>query len=59
MEFNKLLEQQVQLMRQMQSSGASTLTTSNGTHMPTCKIVFAMVTYSVSVDCDERFLWLL
>ncbi|XP_056158872.1 uncharacterized protein LOC115674656 isoform X1 [Syzygium oleosum] len=35
MEFNKLLEQQVQLMRQMQSSGASGLPTSNGTHMPT------------------------
>ncbi|XP_030515840.1 uncharacterized protein LOC115729405 isoform X1 [Rhodamnia argentea] len=34
-EFNKLLEQQVQLMRQMQSSGASALPTSNGTHMPT------------------------
>lgn len=33
-EFNKLLEQQVQLMRQMYPSGVASLPTANGTHIP-------------------------
>lgn len=32
-EFNRLLDQQVQLMRQMQSSGVGSLPTSNGSHI--------------------------
>ncbi|KAK4769116.1 hypothetical protein SAY86_027266 [Trapa natans] len=33
-EFNKLLEQQVQLMHQMYPTGVSPISTSNGTHIP-------------------------
>ncbi|XWS43060.1 hypothetical protein CRYUN_Cryun16bG0069000 [Craigia yunnanensis] len=34
MEFNKLLEQQVQLMHQIHSTGVSSISNSNGPHMP-------------------------
>ncbi|XWS59023.1 hypothetical protein CRYUN_Cryun08bG0085100 [Craigia yunnanensis] len=34
MEFNKLLEQQVQLMRQIHPTGVSSISNSNGPHMP-------------------------
>lgn len=37
MEFNKLLDQQARLMHQMHPSGVAPLTTSNGSHIPSCK----------------------
>jgi hypothetical protein len=39
-EFNRLLDQQVQLMRQMQPTGVASLPTSNGSHISTCKTLF-------------------
>jgi len=39
-EFNRLLEQQVQLMRQIDPTGVASLPTSNGSHISPCKTLF-------------------
>lgn len=39
-EFNELLEQQVQLMRQIHPTSVSSIPTSNGSHIPPCKTAF-------------------
>ncbi|MFQ6624204.1 hypothetical protein Gotur_003391 [Gossypium turneri] len=43
MEFNKLLEQQVQLMHQIHPSGVSSISNLNGPHLSQSKIAFCLV----------------
>lgn len=41
-EYNRLLEQQAQLMHQLHSTGVSSLPTSNGSHIPSSKNFFIL-----------------
>lgn len=45
MEFNKLLEQQVRLMRQIHPTGVVSVSNSNGLRLPPSKTVFFLVGY--------------
>lgn len=48
-EFNRLLEQQAQLMHQMHPTGVASMATSNGSHISSCKTI---VTFST---CDNPY----
>lgn len=48
-EFNRLLEQQVQLMRQIHPTGVASMATSNGSHISTRKTIVNDSPYFVDV----------
>lgn len=55
-EFNRLLEQQVHLMRQIHPTGVASMPTSNGSQISSCKALSMSVVIVISMDCSRIIL---